>query len=125
MKAPRGPDKSKRKGRTDKVNPGPGRPVGTRNALPKGAVAAIKSLRHRVPAGLPEPIAEIADRAFQTVVDVMDGKVGHEVTARLNAARYLRDETCGPIAQKVEIEVGKSLADRLTRAMNRADAAQD
>jgi hypothetical protein len=88
-------------------------------------VGAIKALRHRIPVGTPEDLAEVADEAFSTVVDVMRGKVGHEVTARLNASRYVREEICGPIAQRVELEVGKNLADRLSRAMDRADAAQD
>ena len=121
----RGPDKVKRAARTDKVKAGPGRPRGSASGLPLGAVGAIKALRHRIPAGTPEALAAVADEAFSTVVAVMRGKVGHEVTARLNASRYVREEICGPIAQKVELEVGKSLADRLTRAMNRADAAQD
>ena len=124
MKPPRGPDRKPRKRRTDK-HAGPGRPQGSKGVLPKGAVGAVLSLRHRVPGSLPEAIAEIADEAFQTVVDVMRGRIHHETTARLNAARYVRDECCGPIAQKLDLEVKHGLADRLTRAMAYVDESSD
>jgi hypothetical protein len=119
---PRGPDKTKRKRRTDTVKPGPGRPPGSDNALPLGAVGAIKSLRHRLPEGLPEEVVEVADRAMGTVIAVMDGKIYHDTMARLGAAKYVREEICGPIAQKIEHTGLEGLAERIREARMRVAA---
>jgi len=116
---PRGPDKKKRKQRTDQVKPGPGRPVGSTNALPGGAVGAIKALRHRMPEGLPVDVVEVADRAMGTVIAVMDGQVTWDTQARLSAAKYVREEICGPMVQKVELTLGKGLADRIKKGRER------
>lgn len=80
-----------------------GRPVGSRNALPLNAVQAIRALRYRVPAGTPEPLAEVAGEAFERVVAVMRGEVLPDVAATvLKAATVVRHEVCGPLAQKLE-----------------------
>lgn len=120
----RGLDKKPRKPRAVLAPippPGPGRPVGTSNALPTGMVSAIKGLRYRVPPDMPEPLAEVADDALQTVIDVMNGKVLRGSLARLGAARTLRDEVCGPLAQKLDVNVNVGLAERLQRARQRVD----
>jgi len=119
---PRGPDKFKRKRRTDEVKAGPGRPQGSTNALPRGAVGALKALRHRVPEGIPEPLAEIADEAFDVVVSCMRGDVSSELTGRLSASKYVREEICGPIAQKLEVNLGKGLAERIKKGRERVAA---
>lgn len=78
---------------------GAGRPEGSSNALPLGAVEAIKSLRYRVPEGAPEVLADVAGEAFATVVGVMRGEYP-DGFARMAAAKHVREEVCGPLAQK-------------------------
>lgn len=82
--------------------PGAGRPAGSRNALPREAVSAIRGLRHRVPAGTPEPLADVADEAFERIVAVMRGEVKFDATAVLKAAATARDEVCGKVTDKLE-----------------------
>lgn len=82
---------------------GAGRPRGSTNALPLGTVAALKALRLRVPEGAAPEVAEVAGRCLERVADVLEGKVhftdaGHV----LKAAAMLREELCGPIAQKLQ-----------------------
>lgn len=119
----RGPDKRPRKPRATPPAPGPGRPRGAKNALPAGAVSAIKSLRLRVPDDAHPEAAKVADEAFETVVSIMRGKeknVG-QALARLSAARVVRDEVCGPIAKKVDVSgsLTVNLGDRLQAARKR------
>ncbi len=73
--------------------------AGRKPGLTNYVVPAIKSLRHRVPEGTPEELATAADRAFQRIVEVMEGDVP-EPQSVLKAAALLRDEICGPVAQK-------------------------
>jgi hypothetical protein len=85
-----------------------GRPVGTPNALPLGSVAAIKAMRHRVPEAISPQLGELADEAFNTVVNVMrraDSESSRGDTVKLSAARIVRDEICGPMPKTVEHEV--------------------
>ena len=109
-KRTRGADTKPRKKRTDSPCPpvnNSGNRKGEKCPLPKGAVAAIRSLRYRVPDTTPAPLAEIADEALDTVVKVMRGKVPyHEMTPRLKAAQIIRDEACGPIPKTVEHQGG-------------------
>lgn len=84
-------------------NPPGGRPRGSRNALPAGTVAAIRALKYRVPEGTAPEIAEVAGRAFERVVEVMEEKVRPGRTfSVLTAARHLQELICGPPTQKVE-----------------------
>lgn len=77
--------------------------AGAKPGLPTFAIPALKSLRHRVPEGTPEELASIADRAFQQVVAVMEGvHLDAESATVLKAAATLREEICGPVAQKVQ-----------------------
>jgi hypothetical protein len=81
---------------------GAGRPSGVREALPRGTVKAVQALRVRVPEGVPDELAEIADEAFNKMVAIVRGS-GHRYQGiQLNAARAVREEICGPVATKVE-----------------------
>lgn len=78
--------------------------MGSDNALPLGAVKAIKALGLRVPADAPDAHRELADEALQRIVDVMREDVdGFKAGAVLKAATHLRDEICGPLAQKLKV----------------------
>ena len=104
-KRTRGPDKRPRKKRGDNPrvkNRGPGRAEGQSNALPMGAVAAIRSMRHRIPDDIPTKLAKDADDAYSTIVKVMHGKIKDGVKYRLAAARVVREEICGPIPKTHE-----------------------
>lgn len=91
-----------KKGRGGKRE-GSGRKAGGRNALQIGEVQALKTLRHRVPDGAPPEAGAFADEAFGTIVKVMRGEVSFtEATARLKASTYIREEICGPVAQKLQ-----------------------
>lgn len=101
--------------------PGSGRPEGTPNVLPYGAVVAIEACGLRVPDGTPEDVALLADRALMRIADVMEERVdfmraGHV----LKAATQLRNEVCGPIAQKLEVKADDSFAELLKEARARA-----
>lgn len=86
------------------VRKGAGRKLGDTNTLPLGAVQAIKAMRLRVPEGISEPLAEVADEAFEAVVSVMrmDFFDPAAAQARLRAAAMVREEICGPVKQRVE-----------------------
>lgn len=109
--------------------PGTGRPPGSTNALELGEVKALKSLRWRVPDEAPKEVAEVADEAFQALVDVMRERpmVGYDRDGRpialvadrkdkLKAALALREEVCGPVARKVEVTGKLSLEQLLAEA---------
>jgi hypothetical protein len=84
---------------------GAGRPAGSFNALPLNAVGAVKACRLRVPAGATPEAAELADLALQRIVDVMLGQnvvPFVQLGDVLKAASIVRNEVCGPIAQKLE-----------------------
>lgn len=87
------------------ARPGAGRPEGTTNALPIGYVKALKGLRHRVPEGTPEALADVADTAMDRLVDVMMERVEDAQLASqvLKAATSLRAEICGPPTQRHEV----------------------
>lgn len=86
------------------ARPGAGRPEGTSNALPLGYVQALKGLRHRVPEGTPEALADVADTAMDRLVDVMMERVEDAQLASqvLKAATSIRAEICGPPTQRLE-----------------------
>lgn len=87
------------------ARPGAGRKLGSKGVLPRGAIKAIKSLRLRVPDDAPEEAKELADRALQRVADVMNCKVGYrQSNSVLKAAVHIREEVCGPVTRKVEVE---------------------
>lgn len=85
--------------------PGAGRPEGTFNALPPGYVQALKGLKHRVPEGTPEPLADVAGTALDRLVDVMMERVEDPQLAAqvLKASTLIRAEICGPPTQRHEV----------------------
>jgi len=82
---------------------GAGRPEGTTNALPLGAVQAIRSLNLRVPKDADPLARDIANRAFQRAVEVMEEQVDFRLAPSvLKAVASIREEICGPVAQRLE-----------------------
>lgn len=72
---------------------------------------AIKACKLRLPATATPEIEAVAERAFERLVDVMECKVHYtDAPHVLKAATRLREEACGPLAQKVE-HTGKDGAD--------------
>ena len=85
------------------ARPGAGRPPGTKNTLPLGAVAALKAAGLRVPPAASEAEKALADRALQRIADVLEEKVWHTSAGHvLKAAQTIREEVCGPVKQRVE-----------------------
>ena len=79
---------------------GAGRPKGP-SALGYGEAQAVKSLRWRVPENAPDEVKALADRAFQRIAQVMEeGVHPSQCKAVLGAATRIREEVCGPLAQK-------------------------
>jgi hypothetical protein len=90
---------SKRGGR----RPGAGRPRGSKDVLPRGSVAAIKVANLRVPADATPEQAALADVCQQRIIDVMMEDVGSVAAfSVLTAAKTLREEVCGKVAEKHE-----------------------
>lgn len=82
---------------------GAGRKKGTFNALPLGAVQAIQAMGYRVPEGAQEHLRQVADRAWERIQDVMEGRVDFKAMQPvLKAACVLREEVCGSLTQKHE-----------------------
>jgi hypothetical protein len=60
----------------------------------------------RLPEDAPPEVRELADHFLQKIVDVADGKVhSRKAGSVLKAAVEGRKELCGPIAQKVDVDV--------------------
>lgn len=70
--------------------------------LTPGTVPAIQACRLRVPEGTPEEAAQLADRALQRIVDVMEGTV-LGATDVLKAAALIRTEVCGPVEHRLAV----------------------
>lgn len=83
---------------------GAGRPKGSRDVLPRGAVTAIQVAGLRVPVEAEPKARALADEALDAVAAVMrdDWKVPG-ATAKLAAATHIREEICGPIPKKQEL----------------------
>lgn len=96
---------------------GAGRPVGVVEALERGEVAAIRALNLRVPPGADPVAAAVANEAFGTLVDIMRGLVrGPDAALRRSSAKDIREEICGPVAQKVNL--ADANGEKLTVAVN-------
>jgi hypothetical protein len=91
---------------------GAGRPEGSRNTLPLGAVNALKGLKHRVPEGTAPELAELADDALALIATTLREPIydPQVALAKLKLAQAARAEVCGPIAQKHEHTVAVSFA---------------
>jgi hypothetical protein len=69
-----------------------------------GTVQAIKALNLRVPDGASDAAKALANRALERVVDVLEESVDfRQAGSVLKAATILREEVCGPMAQKHEV----------------------
>ena len=77
-----------------------------RSDLPHGMVKLVKQLNHRVPADANEGQRAVANRAFERVVNVMEGKVSfRQAPSVLKAAMYAREEICGPVPKELNVKV--------------------
>lgn len=84
--------------------PGAGRPKGAKNALPQGSVAALKAAGLRVPSTASPEERELANVALSRMVDVMLEQVHpNSAYSVLTSSRAIREEICGPVAQKHEV----------------------
>ena len=82
---------------------GAGRPVGSKDTVPKGFKKASKIARFRAPEGTPEDVANIADKAFRRILRIMNGKIDYQSAGpQLKAACVVREEICGSIKQTIE-----------------------
>ncbi len=98
------------------ARPGAGRPRG-KAPLARYEVKAIRALRIRTPESLPEQAKELAGEAFEAVVQVMRREVrGPGTQDVLRAAAMVREEICGPITQKHELETKGGLSFQLVLA---------
>lgn len=76
--------------------------------LPQGAVKAIKVANMRVPESASPEERALADRALQRIIDVMEEDVvSFSAFSVLTAARGIREEICGKVADKHEHTVQK------------------
>lgn len=83
--------------------PNAGRPSGSTNSLPYGAVEAIRSLRLRVPKDAHPDAINLAGEALEAIAKVMRGVVPASAAGNtLKAAALIRNEVCGPVTQKLE-----------------------
>jgi hypothetical protein len=119
----RGPDKKPRKKRTDGQVP-PIKKKGSTEPLPKGSIRAIRAVKLRVPDGASEEHSDLAEEAFQGIVGVMRGDTKYiehiPVHDRLRAMTIVREEVCGPIAQKVEVTGTVDLTTKILEGRKRA-----
>ncbi len=94
--------------------PGAGRPPGSKNILPTGMVRTLKALNMRVPEKMTEGQEMLLTKSEEAILKVMEGKVhGSIAGAMLLAARTAREEICGPIAQKVQVQATIGIASLL------------
>lgn len=94
--------------------PGAGRPEGTQNVLEYGEVRAVKAAGLRLPKNVTAEHAALADEALETIVSIMRGKVKVNfeelaegfrpvpVELQSRMAIRVREEICGPLAQKIQ-----------------------
>lgn len=104
--------------------PGAGRPAGSTNALEYGEARAVKALRLRVPEATPEPVAAVADEAFETVVRMMRGEEfdASMAAVKLRAAAMVREEICGPVKQRVEVNFSEMTDEQLQARFSKLTA---
>lgn len=82
---------------------GSGRPEGSANTLEYGEVRAIKAAGLRVPEGAHPEARDLADEALGVIIKAMRGEISFvESGIRQKAAVRIREEVCGPLAQKHE-----------------------
>ena len=142
----RGPDRKPRKRRTDNPVPPPNRPGRNQyHGLPKSAAKAIRAANRRVPDDATEEDRQVAQEAFDRIVDVMRGKVqtvravtrtvdaetgevldeGGSITVQspnlvLQAAKIVREDICQPHSQRIEHSGDAELIDAIRDARIRS-----
>lgn len=78
---------------------------------------------YRIPKDASPEVAELADYFLRRIVDVAEGKVhSKRATSVLKAAVEGRKELCGPIAQKVDVDIKGRLEHLLTQSMDEPPA---
>lgn len=83
---------------------GAGRPRGSQNTLGYGEVKALGVARLKLPETASQGEADLAAVALGRIVDVMNGVVDFRQSGSvLKAATRIREEICGPLAQKYEM----------------------
>ncbi len=104
--------------------PGAGRKPG-KNTLEYGEVKALAAFKLRIPEGASPELENLAGRALERIVAVMEEKV-NSFQARnvLSAATRLREEACGPLTQKVQVSGLETLTDEQLEAKLRAITAK-
>jgi hypothetical protein len=96
------------------AQPGAGRKKGSRNVLPMGMIKAIKALNMRVPKDTTDSQKEILKETEDAILKVMRGKVhGSIATPVLKAAVVAREEICGLLTQKLDVNQKVGLFDLL------------
>lgn len=105
------------------ARPGAGRPPGSRNALPYGAVKAIRAAKFRVrkeyleDKTLAEPVTEVAGYSFERIVQVMAGTIhSRKAPSVLKAAVAAREELCEPVVKESRISGSISIAEAVAAA---------
>lgn len=93
---------------------GAGRPEGSRNLLPMGAIAAVRSLNMRAPADLTDGQRDLLEQSEAAIIKVMKGQVHGSVAGPvLKAAVTVREEVIGPIVKKLDVNANLGLTDLL------------
>lgn len=96
-----------------------GRPPGSKNALPYGAVTAIKAMKFRVKKEYlaNDAACEIAGDSFERIVKVMHGAVhSRKAPSVLKAAVTLREEICEPVVKEAKVSGTMSLESLVSKA---------
>lgn len=102
------------------------RPKGSSSPLPHNAVKSLRESKFRVPDDASPEAAELAGYCIQRYVDLMAGIVPYRKSATVfKAAQALREEICGPVAQKVEVKGSLSLSDLVIAATQDEDKKRD
>src|SRR5574340_1237728 len=112
--------------RNGAMNTDKGRPFGSINPLPMGAVQALQQARFRVKEEYKENDAacEVAGDAFEHIVKVMHGKIPRKRAFNtLRAATLLRMEICDPIVHEAKHNIAISIASAVAQANKQLTAA--
>jgi len=105
------------------ARPGAGRPPGSRNVLPYGAVKAIRAAKFRVrkeyldDPKLCDPVTEVAGYSFERTVQVLAGTIhSRKAPSVLKAAVAVREELCEPVVKETKFTGSISIADAVAQA---------
>jgi hypothetical protein len=98
-----------------------GRPPGSVNVLPLGAVKALGTAGYRVrkdiDARLRQDASDVAGYALDRMVQVVAGTIhSRKGPTILKAATALREEMCEPLVKEVKVGGAISLEDMVTKA---------